>query len=60
MVLGQQVPIDTRLVVEALEIRLRNEHHEIAVSRLVHCEQEQMIRELLEGPFKRRKGMESR
>ena len=43
MVFAQQLMVDARLVIKTLDIRVRDELHEIAVARLVFCEQNQMI-----------------
>ncbi len=36
---AQQIEVDARLVVEALEVALRNQNHQVAVAGLVHREQ---------------------
>ncbi len=42
-VLAQQIEVDARLVVEALEIAPRHQHHQIAVAGVVHREQQQVV-----------------
>jgi hypothetical protein len=42
VVLPQEVHVDARLVVEALEVGLRHEHHQVPVAGVVHREQQQV------------------